>query len=115
MFKKTVILTVGLLLLAGISGWAEGSQEASEQDGPITVTVWNWSQENQEFFNEMAAQFNERHSGIQVQFETYVQDQYQQTLPLALKGGKGPDIFWLAPENNPRRFIQQDWIQPVGS
>lgn len=47
-------------------------------------------------------------------FETYAQDQYGQTLPLALRGGEAADLFWLEPETSAREFIDQGWIQPIG-
>lgn len=118
MRKKSIILLVALIVLMAPALWAGGAQEESaeteQQAGPVTVTVWNWSQENQEFFENQAAKFEADHPNIKVNFETYAQDQYQQTLPLSLKSGQAADLFWLSPEMSAMDYIAQDWIQPVG-
>ncbi len=120
MHKKSIILLVALIVLMAPALWAGGAQEEAaegeeQQGGPVTVTVWNWSQENQEFFEEQAAKFEADHPNIKINFETYAQDQYQQTLPLSLKSGQAADLFWLSPEMSAMDYIAQDWIQPIGS
>lgn len=121
MWKKwiAVLITLAVLLPAVWAGGQQdqsGGKEAAEgQEEPVTVKVWNWSQENKEFFSEMAQAFEADHPGIEVVFETYAQDQYQQTLPLSLKSNEAPDIFWLSPEMKAKDYIEQGWIQPINS
>src|SRR6056297_975880 len=118
MRKKSIILLVALIVLMTPALWAGGAQEESaeggQQEGPVTITVTNWSQENQDFFEAEAEKFEAEHPNIKVNFETYAQDQYQQTLPLSLKSGQAADLFWLSPEMSAMDYIAQEWIQPVG-
>lgn len=119
MWRKWLIVVL-MVALCVPAVWAGGEQEQSgsgeqaDAEEPVTVKIWNWSQENKEFFSEMAAEFEAEHPGIEVVFETYAQDQYQQTLPLSLKGNEAPDIFWLSPEMRAKDYIEQGWIQPIG-
>lgn len=119
MRKKSIMLLVALIVLMTPALWAGGAQEEAaegekDQAGPVTITVTNWSQENQAFFEAEAAKFEAEHPNIKVNFETYAQDQYQQTLPLSLKSGQAADLFWLSPEMSAMDYIAQDWIRPIG-
>jgi multiple sugar transport system substrate-binding protein len=117
MQKKGIALAAVVLLLCAPLLWSGGAQEKTEEvekEGPVTVKVWNWSQENQDFFEAQAEKFEADNPGIDVVFETYAQDQYQQTLPLSLKSGEAADLFWLSPEMDAMDYIAQDWIQPIG-
>ena len=116
MSKTKLIAMFGVIALLAPMVWAGGAQEsgAAESEGPVTIKVWNWSQELKGFFDAQAAQFEAENPGIDVVFETYAQDQYAQTLPLSLRGGEAADLFWLSPEMSAREFIDQGWIQPVG-
>jgi len=117
MQKRSIALAVVLLFALAPLLWSGGAQEKTEeaeQKGPVTVKVWNWSQENQDFFEAEAEKFEADHPGIDLVFETYAQDQYQQTLPLSLKSGEAADLFWLSPEMDAMDYIAQDWIQPIG-
>jgi multiple sugar transport system substrate-binding protein len=111
--RKLLVLCVVLALVAA-TAWASGEQEAGAAEGPVTIKVWNWSQENKDFFDAQAELFEAENPGIDVVFETFAQDQYQQTLPLSLRSGEAADIFWLSPEMSAREYIDQGWIQPVG-
>ncbi|MFO7782893.1 MAG: sugar ABC transporter substrate-binding protein [Spirochaetia bacterium] len=115
--KRLLSICVVLVLAAGFAlagGQQEGAGGSGEAEGPVTIKVWNWSQENKDFFDMQAEAFEAEHPNINVVFETFAQDQYQQTLPLSLRSGEAADIFWLSPEMSAREYINQGWIQPVG-
>lgn len=119
MWKKWIAVLITLAVLVPVV-WAGGQQEQGEAqeaeaaDEPVTVKIWNWSQENKDFFTKMAKSFEAENPNIDVVFETYAQDQYKQTLPLSLKSNEAPDIFWLSPEMRAKDYIEQGWIQPIG-
>jgi multiple sugar transport system substrate-binding protein len=78
------------------------------------VTVWNFSQEQKGYYDEMAAKFEAENPNIEIEWLTYALDQYKTSLPMALRGDSGPDIFYLAPETDPYNFLENNWIQPIG-
>ena len=104
-----------LVLMFPLTGLvASGQEEGAAKEGEKTVvTIWNWSQEQQEFFNEMSARFEAENPDIDIQWTTYIESQFRDSLPLALRAGSGPDIFWTVPDEELTSFIQQGWIQPI--
>jgi len=98
--KLTLFSVVILVLVFSISAYAETT----------VVTIWNWSQEQTEFFNEMATEFEKENPDIDVEFNTIVLDQYRRTLPMALRSESGPDLFWIEPEQDPLRFVNNGWL-----
>ncbi len=116
--KRLSVLVIVLFVAIGLSSvCANGAKEETvkQSDDPVTVTVWNWSQELADFFKSQAAEFEKVNKGIKVEFKTIVQDQYTQTLPLAFSSGDSPDIFWMTPEQSPMDFVNQGWVAPIGS
>ncbi len=103
--KRTLItiLCLVFLVLVSLSAMAR-----------TTVTIWNWSQEQKDFYNEMIADFEAENPDIDVEWVTYVQDQYRTTLPLALRGDSGPDIFFVLPEDDVWSYVDRGWITPIG-
>lgn len=100
-FSVSIILIVMLLAVPAMAAKTK-------------VTIWNWSQEQKDFYEEAIAEFESANPDIDLEWITYVQDQYGQSLPLALRGGNGPDIYWVAPEANPINFVEKGWAAPIG-
>jgi len=103
--KRNTILIIMLVIVMAFSVVASAAR--------TKVTIWNWSQEQKEFFDEMAADFETENPDIDVEFNTIVLTQYNTSLPMALRGNSGPDLFWIPPEQDPRSFIDNGWISPI--
>ena len=81
-----VVMTVLLLMLftAAVN---------AEEHEPVTLTYWDYSQERLEFYKEAGAEFTKEYPWITIEYQTLVEGDYKQTLPLAFQSGDSPDIF----------------------
>lgn len=90
------------------------SEEADHE--PVTIKVMNFSQEQEEFYKEMASDFQNEYPWITVEFELLVEDQYYETVPLMFQSDQAPDIFWWGRSAGPfpvTDLLDQGWIRPL--
>ena len=102
--RKLFLVTFIIMILALTSGSVLAKTE---------VEIWNFSQEQQEFYEDMIEEFEAEHPDIELKWQTFIQNKYKQSLSMALRGESGPDILWLSPEDNAYKFIEHGWIQPI--
>ncbi len=82
----------------------------------VTLRVMNWSQEQADFYVEVAAQFNQEYPNIVVEWTTMAKDQYDLALPLMFQSEETPDIFWYqgpVPVLTLSELLQLGWVQPM--
>jgi len=60
---------------------------------PVMLKMINYSQERLDFYKEAGAEFQKEYPWITIEFETMVEGDYKQTLPLMFQSGNAPDIF----------------------
>lgn len=90
--------------------------EAAAEVEPVTLTVMNWSQEQAEFYDEAAAEFQKEYPHITIEWDTLEQGQYRETLPLMFQSGESPDVFfWLGADRvlTMAELLDQNWIAPL--
>lgn len=90
------------------------TEEAKHE--PVTLRIMNWSQEQAEFYQEVAAEFQKEYPWITVNWETMAQDQYKEALPLMFKSEESPDIFfWIGRDRTltMAELLDQGWIRPL--
>ncbi len=90
--------------------------QAEEEHQPVTLKVMNWSQEQADFYQEVAAEFQKEYPWITIQWETMAQKQYKEALPLMFKSEESPDIFfWIGRDRTltMAELLDQGWIRPL--
>jgi len=60
---------------------------------PVTLKILNYSQEQAEFYKEVAQVFHNQYPWITVVWDTMTQSDYMTTLPLMFQNNESPDIF----------------------
>ncbi len=83
---------------------------------PVTLKIMNWSQEQADFYKEVAAEFQKEYPWITIKWETMAQKQYKEALPLMFKSGESPDIFFWIGRNRTltmAELMDQGWIRPI--
>jgi len=92
------ILTIGLVLLLGVSmlAFASGSSSSSSSSsGVTTIRVWSNDAHNKVEFDDLVAKFNAgtgAQKGIKIEYTVHGAE-WQQALALALDTGREPEIF----------------------
>jgi len=85
---------------------------------PVTIKMINYSQERLDFYKEAGAEFQKEYPWITMEFETMVEGDYKQALPLMFQGGNAPDIFvytWPAAGDyfETTELVKLGWAQPL--
>lgn len=68
---------------------AAGSDECTE---PTTLRVWSWRTEDITHYNKIFDVFTEQNPCIEVDFQAFVNTEYNQILQTGLTGSDGPDV-----------------------
>lgn len=85
-FGISVVLTVLLFSVLGAAVYAEEHE-------PVTLTYWDYSQERADFYQQAGEEFKKEYPWITVNYQTYTEDDYKQTLPLSFQSGDSPDLY----------------------
>ncbi len=95
---------------------AAGEAAADAPAEEITLTVWNWSQEQEEFYDRVAEAFKEEYPNVTVDWQTRALPQHTESLPLAFQSGESPDIFFydgVSTLTHLSELQELDWAQPL--
>lgn len=111
--KRSIAASIGLSVALLMSACApsddapdpgtEGNGEAEEGNGEegaageecaedVTLRVWSWRTEDATAYNEIFSVFEEEHPCITVDFQAFVNTEYNQILQTGLTGSDGPDV-----------------------
>lgn len=110
MKRMLIVMFVLLALVAGLI------PQAAAQDETVTLKVMNWSQEQDDFYDEVAEEFAKEYPNIKIEWETLAQDQYDEALPLMFQSGESPDVFWYigsTPVLTLPELLDLGWTQPL--
>lgn len=114
MSKGLRFFIMSVALVALIAG-ALGSVTA--QDEEVTLKLMNWSGEQADFYDDVAAAFNEEYPNITLEVEIIAQSEYREALPLLFQQGEAPDIFfWISQSNRvltAAELRDLGWISPI--
>lgn len=107
-------LAVGAIVLTTLVTTACGG-ESGDSGEKITLEIWDFSAEQVAFHEQVAETFNEEHPGIEIEWRSITQEEYNKTLPLAFQSRQAPDIFYWSADGpqNMARLAAQEWIKPL--
>ena len=99
------ISALGLIGVAALvlTGCAPAAQETTEETGaqssataeavdPVTLTMWSWRTEDVEKYNTIFDVYEAANPGVTVEFEAFLNTEYNQLLATGLEGSDGPDL-----------------------
>ena len=86
-----------------LTGCAPAAQETTEETGaqssataeavdPVTLTMWSWRTEDVEKYNTIFDVYEAANPGVTVEFEAFLNTEYNQLLATGLEGSDGPDL-----------------------
>ncbi|MFP4322483.1 MAG: ABC transporter substrate-binding protein [Anaerolineales bacterium] len=114
MSKLRIFLMIALLvaLVAGAFGTV-----TAQDDEEVTLRLMNWSGEQADFYEEVAAAFNEEYPNITLEVEILGQAEYREAMPLLFQQNEAPDIFfWISQSNRvltAAELRDLGWLSPI--
>lgn len=87
--------TTGGQTTDGATDGGTGGDGAKDCDTPTTLRVWSWRTEDVDAYNKIFGKFTEKNPCIKVDFQAFVNTEYNQILQTGLTGSDGPDIAQL--------------------
>ncbi len=94
-------LGVAALILTGCAPAAQEPAATSTQGSstatadpvePVTLTIWSWRTEDVEKYNTIFDVYEAANPGVTVEFEAFLNTEYNQILATGLEGSDGPDL-----------------------
>lgn len=64
----------------------------TEATEPVTLSVWSWRTEDVDAYNRIFDVYEAAHPGVTVEFEAFLNTEYNQILTTGLSGSDGPDV-----------------------
>lgn len=114
--RKLVVLSVLVGLIFSATVFAGGAQESDDagvaEAETVTLEVWSWRGEDVDGYAEIFAVFEENNPGIEVEFRTIKNTEYNTVLATALEGGQGPDVMQLRAYGGLQRYTP--FLMPLG-
>lgn len=74
------------------SDTGSGGDTSSETVEDVTLSVWSWRTEDVEKYNRIFDVYEEANPGVTVEFEAFLNTEYNQILATGLEGSDGPDL-----------------------
>lgn len=100
---------VGAATLAGCGGSSQGGNKKT------TIEIWDISLEQKELHQRASEEYERTHKGVTIDWRSIQEAQYEQTLPLAFRSRKAPDLFQYG-DQGPASLsyvIEQGWVRPL--
>ena len=95
--QRRGVIAVVTIALVSLLATACGSGDGGDGD-QVTLRIWDFSAEQVQFHEQVAARFTEEHPDIRIEWRSITQDEYNKTLPLAFQSRQAPDIFYWSDE-----------------
>ena len=94
----------------------QGSTGDSTNDAEVkevTLTVVDWSDSTKARREEFHKQFEADHPGVTIDYTCLTQDQFKESVLLAIQSGDAPDLFPLPSSVQIESAVEEDWFYPL--
>ena len=71
------------------------SAASTDQDKPVTLTVWGWNQDQAAAYQKVLSLYTKDHPNVTVKYIPYQSTDYDTILKTGLAGAEGPDVAML--------------------
>ena len=115
------MLGVAALVLTGCAPAAQEPAETSqpattataEPVEPVTLTMWSWRTEDVDKYNTIFDVYEAQNPGVTVEFEAFLNTEYNQILATGLEGSDGPDLAMVRAYGGVQGLIEAGQLLPI--
>ena len=115
------LVGVAALVLAGCAPAADETAEeattsasaTAEAVDPVTLTMWSWRTEDVEKYNTIFDVYEAANPGVTVEFEAFLNTEYNQLLATGLEGSDGPDLAMVRAYGGVQALIEAGQLLPI--
>ena len=115
------LLGVSALVLAGCAPAAQeptatsqpGTTATAEPVEPVTLTMWSWRTEDVDQYNTIFDVYEAQNPGVTVEFEAFLNTEYNQFLATGLEGSDGPDLAMVRAYGGVQGLIEAGQLVPI--
>ena len=116
------LVGVAALVLTGCAPAAQEPAETSAQAQssatadpvePVTLTIWSWRTEDVEKYNTIFDVYEAANPGVTVEFEAFLNTEYNQILATGLEGSDGPDLAMVRAYGGVQALIEAGQLLQV--
>ena len=115
------LIGVAALVLTGCAPAAdEPAEEATtsasataEPVDPVTLTMWSWRTEDVDKYNTIFDVYEAANPGVTVEFEAFLNTEYNQLLATGLEGSDGPDLAMVRAYGGVQALIEAGQLLPI--
>lgn len=92
--KRSTLSMVGIVAAGALAltGCAPSADAGGSSDDEVTLSVWSWRTEDIEQYNRIFDVYEEANPGVKIEFEAFLNTEYNQLLTTGLSGSDGPDV-----------------------
>ena len=107
-----------------LTGCAPAAQETTETADtqtsataeavdPVTLTMWSWRTEDVEKYNTIFDVYEAANPGVTVEFEAFLNTEYNQLLATGLEGSDGPDLAMVRAYGGVQALIEAGQLMAI--
>ncbi len=115
------LLGVSALVLAGCAPATPeptattqpGTTATAEPVEPVTLSLWSWRTEDVDAYNTIFDVYEAQNPGVTVEFEAFLNTEYNQFLATGLEGSDGPDLAMVRAYGGVQPLIEAGQLLPI--
>jgi len=112
---------VAALVLTGCAPAAQETTETADTQtsataeavDPVTLTMWSWRTEDVEKYNTIFDVYEAANPGVTVEFEAFLNTEYNQLLATGLEGSDGPDLAMVRAYGGVQALIEAGQLMAI--
>jgi len=115
------LVGVAALVLTGCAPAAQETTETADTQtsataeavDPVTLTMWSWRTEDVEKYNTIFDVYEAANPGVTVEFEAFLNTEYNQLLATGLEGSDGPDLAMVRAYGGVQALIEAGQLMAI--
>ncbi|MDF1478281.1 extracellular solute-binding protein [Leifsonia sp. H3M29-4] len=110
--KRTHLAAVSIAAASALA-LSACAPSATDTGDEVTLTLWSWRTEDVEKYNRIFDVYEEANPGVTIEFEAFLNTEYNQLLTTGLSGSDGPDIAMVRSYGGLQAWVSAGQLVPI--